>query len=111
MPDTYAELLSRRDKLSRQQAEIAKQLADMERAQRAGAIRKIRDLMDQYGLTPADLRARATTKHRKPDARRKVAPKYRDPDSGKTWSGRGLRPRWLRQALNAGKKLDDFALR
>jgi DNA-binding protein H-NS len=24
-----------------------------------------------------------------------VAPKYRDPDSGSTWSGRGKPPRWI----------------
>ena len=40
----------------------------------------------------------------------KVAPKYRDADTGNTWSGRGLHPKWLKQALAGGAKLSDFAL-
>ena len=35
------------------------------------------------------------------------APKYRGPD-GKTWAGRGARPRWLSNALEAGRTLDEF---
>ena len=41
---------------------------------------------------------------------KKLAPKYRDPETGKTWAGRGLRPLWLTKALKRGKKLSDFAI-
>lgn len=42
----------------------------------------------------------------------KVAPKYRNPDNAEqTWSGRGLKPVWLRDAMSArGAKLEDFAI-
>ena len=40
---------------------------------------------------------------------RKVAVKYRD-RSGNRWAGRGAQPRWLREKLKAGAKLDDFAV-
>jgi hypothetical protein len=44
-----------------------------------------------------------------PAPARKSAPtKYRDPDTGATWSGRGLKPAWLRAALDSGKTLADF---
>ena len=39
----------------------------------------------------------------------KVAAKYRD-EAGNTWSGRGLQPRWLKAAIGAGKKIEDFAV-
>jgi DNA-binding protein H-NS len=40
-----------------------------------------------------------------------VPPKYRNPDHpSETWSGRGLRPRWLSAALKGGKKIEDFAI-
>src|SRR4051794_3198330 len=29
----------------------------------------------------------------------KLAPKYRDSETGQTWAGRGRRPRWIREAL------------
>lgn len=34
---------------------------------------------------------------------------YRHPITGETWSGRGLKPLWLRQELDAGRSLSDFA--
>lgn len=35
--------------------------------------------------------------------------KYRNPEDPKqTWTGRGKRPKWLNDALAAGKNLDDF---
>lgn len=36
--------------------------------------------------------------------------KYRNPATGDTWSGRGLQPRWLKQALAEGRQLADFAV-
>jgi DNA-binding protein H-NS len=40
---------------------------------------------------------------------RKVSPKYRGP-SGETWAGRGVKPRWIVDAVKEGKKLDDFLI-
>jgi DNA-binding protein H-NS len=40
----------------------------------------------------------------------KVAIKYRNKETGDTWTGRGLKPRWLAAALAAGKSLADFAV-
>jgi DNA-binding protein H-NS len=39
-----------------------------------------------------------------------VAPKYRDPETGETWAGRGLKPRWLTAAIKSGKSLEAFAI-
>ncbi|MEA2934001.1 MAG: DNA-binding protein [Variibacter sp.] len=40
---------------------------------------------------------------------KKVAPKYRD-NEGNSWSGRGAMPRWMRAAVDAGKKAEDFLI-
>ncbi|MCE2918121.1 MAG: H-NS family nucleoid-associated regulatory protein [Rubrivivax sp.] len=40
----------------------------------------------------------------------KVAIKFRNKETGDTWTGRGLKPRWLSAALAAGKSLSDFAV-
>jgi len=40
----------------------------------------------------------------------KVAAKFRDAD-GNTWAGRGKRPVWLREALAAGRTLEEFAVK
>jgi len=40
---------------------------------------------------------------------RKVPVKFRDKE-GNTWAGRGAQPRWLRDKLKSGAKLQDFAV-
>lgn len=42
----------------------------------------------------------------KPAAR--VPAKFRDPATGSTWSGRGMKPTWLRVALDSGRSLAEF---
>lgn len=38
-------------------------------------------------------------------------PKYRNPaNPEQTWTGRGKKPGWLKQALESGAKLEDFAI-
>lgn len=37
-------------------------------------------------------------------------PKYCDPATGKTWSGFGRTPNWMRRALKAGKRKEDFLI-
>jgi DNA-binding protein H-NS len=37
--------------------------------------------------------------------------KYRHPENPEvTWSGRGRRPAWIKEALDEGKSLEDFAI-
>lgn len=40
----------------------------------------------------------------------KVAPKYRHPKTGETWSGRGGTAGWLAREIKAGKKREDFLI-
>ena len=81
---------------------------------RADAIAQIRALMSEYGLSATDLTGKSGKaskgKSAKGKSGGKVPAKYRDSSSGETWSGRGLQPRWLKAALAAGRKLDEFAL-
>ena len=40
----------------------------------------------------------------------KVRPRYRNPETSETWSGRGKQPRWLKAAMEAGRSLDDLRI-
>ncbi len=80
---------------------------------------KIRDLMHKHGLTVADIEGFiAKRRGRKPAATQAkaaakapraavhhVAPKYADPKTGATWSGRGLAPLWIRDVKDRSKFL------
>jgi DNA-binding protein H-NS len=70
-------------------------------AEKSAALARIKALIDEYQLTPADLGFASGTGG-KTGA---VAPKYRDPVSGATWSGRGRSPKWLE-----GKDRSEFAI-
>ena len=96
-----------------QKAELEKAIAAVQSEARASAIARVRELMTANGLTVADLATKAgtaTPKAPKAAGTSKVAVKYRDAASGSTWSGRGLKPKWLTAALAAGKKIEDFAV-
>ncbi|WP_230943187.1 H-NS family nucleoid-associated regulatory protein [Burkholderia vietnamiensis] len=60
-------------------------------AERRNVLQQIRELMTTWDIQSNELRRyRRGTYKTKP-----VVPKYRDPVSGKTWSGRGRIPAWI----------------
>jgi DNA-binding protein H-NS len=109
---TYSELIAQRDEMARQQAALEKAIAEQLKEQRASAIQQVKAIMAEYGLTTSDLSSGKAPRQPKADngPGSKVAAKYRDPASGTTWSGRGLKPRWLTAAIEGGKALADFAI-
>lgn len=105
-------MANRLSDLLAKKAELEQQIIELQRSERTQAIAQVKALMAQHGLTVADLGSRspAVGAPKGPRSGAKVAPKFRDPASGQTWSGRGLHPKWLKQALAGGAKLSDFAL-
>src|SRR5262245_4216293 len=65
--------------------------------------KELHDQLSRLGRAPALRGGGSSLKGRK------VPVKYRD-KSGNTWAGRGAQPRWLREKLKAGAKLEDFAV-
>ena len=107
----YQTLLAQKAALEKQAADLEKQLSDARRAERAGVIAQIKALLNEHGLTVADLGLKAgKAAGGSASAGRKVAPKYRNTATGETWTGRGLQPKWVQAAVASGKKLEDFAI-
>ncbi|SDJ16572.1 H-NS family nucleoid-associated regulatory protein [Variovorax sp. OV700] len=68
--------------------------------------------LDEFTASGSSLPA-ATSKVKKKNeknaiAKKRVATTYRD-EAGNKWSGFGPRPRWLKEALEAGKTLEQLA--
>ena len=84
---SYQDLLKQRD-------ELEKQIQDARKRELADAVAKVRSLVAEYGLTAEDVfpPARAA---RSSGAGGKVPPKYRHPETGETWTGRGKPPKWI----------------
>jgi DNA-binding protein H-NS len=92
-----------------QKESLEREIERTRQQERGDAVAKVRALMEEHGLTLADLSNRNSPKPR-PGKGNKVAAKYRNTATGETWSGRGLQPKWLKAALGAGHKLSEFAL-
>lgn len=97
------------DQLLKQQAELQKEIDEVRRVERAGALAKARELVVKYELTARELGV--TSARRGTGTRAAVAPKYRDPVTGKTWTGRGKSPLWLTEAERQGKTRDSFLIK
>ena len=96
-----------------QKEELDRQIEQTKTRERSQAIEKVRALMDEYGLSAADLGTRGApkgVKKTKTGGGGKVAAKYRNASTGESWSGRGLQPRWLKAAIAGGRKIGDFAV-
>lgn len=89
------------------QIEALKQQAEAQRkVEIAGVIADIRAKMQEFGITLADLSPRRGSSTKGSS----VAPKYRHPQTGETWSGRGKMPRWLQAAVDAGQSKESFRI-
>jgi DNA-binding protein H-NS len=97
---SYQEILSQIEDLKRKAEDVRQQ-------EMAGAIAEIKRLMAQFGVTSEDLGLTGRAGAAKGKSRGTVAAKYRDPISGKTWTGRGRRPGWVLDLEGQGKSLDD----
>lgn len=102
---TLKELIEQKEALERQ-------IEEAKKTNREEGLTKLREVMEQYGLTADDLNdsPREARKSTKGKSIGKVAAKYKNAETGDTWSGRGLKPKWLKAALDAGKKIEDFAI-
>jgi DNA-binding protein H-NS len=91
MTTSYKELLQQREAL--EQA-----IANARAHELSEAVRRTRELVAEFGLTVQDVfpSGRGNSKPSgKATTGAKVAPKYRDPATGQTWTGRGKAPKWI----------------
>lgn len=118
MSKTYSQVIKQIETLKGEAEKLRRKEVD-------GVVARIREAISFYGLTSSDLglggaaraqpsapKAAAKPLRRKTRRTMPAAPtaaKFRD-EQGRTWGGRGKRPNWLREALAAGKTLNDFAV-
>ncbi|MDB5892747.1 MAG: histone [Rhodoferax sp.] len=96
---TYKELLQQREALERQ-------INEARQRENTQALAQVRALVADFDLTPEDVFPTTKTRGGKSGAdktgpKTKVAPKYRNPATGDTWTGRGKPPRWIQDQERA----------
>ena len=85
---SYKELLQ-------QQQALAIEVEAARKREISDAVNQVRNLISEYGLSERDVfpAGRKAAAGVRPGG--KVAPKYRDPATGQTWTGRGKAPKWI----------------
>ena len=76
-----------------QKEALEAQIEAAQKAQVAEGIAKAKAIIAEYSLTKEDVFGASAKRGRK--ASGSAAPKYKDPISGATWSGRGKAPKWI----------------
>ena len=105
MADYDLEALSLSD-LKKMQKDVAKAISTYQDRQKAEACAKVEALARDLGYSLAELVGTETKASRAP-----VAAKYRHPENpALTWSGRGRKPQWFVEALEAGKTAENMAI-
>lgn len=92
------------EELVQLQKDVKKALATYEERRRKEALIEMQEVARRHGLDLADVV--------KGGKRGSVsAPKYRHPENPElTWAGRGRQPRWVKEALQQGKTLEDMRI-
>ncbi len=105
MADYELEALSLSE-LKKIQKDVAKAISTYQDRQKAEARAKVEALARELGYSLAELLGTDTKSARAP-----AAAKYRHPENpALTWSGRGRKPQWFVEALEAGKTASDLAI-
>jgi DNA-binding protein H-NS len=104
MAQTYKQIQKQIEQLQRQ-AEV------LRNSEVKGVVDRIRVAIAHYGLTAEQLGLGTNKTVAQPkkalNASGKSGAKFSD-GNGNVWSGRGPRPHWLRDALTAGRSIDEF---
>jgi DNA-binding protein H-NS len=71
---------------------------------RLAVLNRGNDIISQSGASLSLQNGKARRKYPR------VLPKYRNPQTSETWSGRGKRPLWLVAAMKSGRKIEEFRI-
>lgn len=106
---------------------LKKQVESVRMLEKSAAVAEIKFQMNTLGISLVDLQIGGSSQIIAPKGvntknavaeetkvkalRRKPEPKYLDPTTGTTWTGRGKTPKWLQAALSSGKKKEKYAIK
>ena len=96
---TYAQIQNQIEQLKAEAEKIRKD-------NMTAVIEQILALMKEHGVSLDDLN-KAGIKERQTGV---STAKYRDPESGATWSGRGKQPAWFKNRIDAGESKESLLI-
>lgn len=93
------------DELIRLRTKVDERIRQIHEATENDIIKQIVDVVAEHKIPTAKLIAALSDGLNAKSGRQKSLPRYRDPESGATWTGRGRAPSWIPE-----KNRDDFLI-
>lgn len=100
---TFSDMTNDYKTLLQQRSELDTLIAEALGREKKDAVARAHAIVQQYGLTREDIFAAA--QGRTASARAVGEPRFRNPETGVTWTGRGKPPKWIE-----GKDRSAFAI-
>lgn len=90
--------------------ELEKVMRSKEKEAKKQAQEELKATAAKYGMTLEELTGSGGGRSGQGRGRGKVPPKFRHPDTGKTWTGRGRKPKWVEEWEGQGRNIDELRI-
>jgi len=93
------------DELKDLEKSVKKEITNFQERRKAEALAEAEATVQKYGFSLSELSSGKSSK------KSVSVPRYQHPENASlTWTGRGRKPKWIIEGLEAGKQLEDFAI-
>lgn len=94
--------------LAEHQKEVDAAMRNLEKSRKADAKKAVKATAKEHGFTVEDL---FDMPNKAKGSAPKAPPKYRNPDNhAETWTGKGRKPQWIKDALEKNSDLSRFEI-
>lgn len=93
--------------LQAQRTELDKKIERLRKREWNTKLKEIVATMQLFNISIDDIQMALSLEMKKQEMPRA---KYQDPETGKVWSGKGSKPKWLKTAIEQGHKLEEFLI-
>ncbi|MBK5937273.1 H-NS family nucleoid-associated regulatory protein [Halorhodospira halophila] len=81
-----------------------------EKDARKQAQKEMKEVAARYGLSLDEIASGLGSGESTGKTKRQVPPKFRHPETGQTWTGRGRRPKWIEAWEEEGGSIEDLRI-
>ncbi|HLR83130.1 MAG TPA: H-NS histone family protein [Paenalcaligenes sp.] len=101
-----------KEKIEKEIQKLQRKMHSLKTRQRRPVMNTIVRSMIEYEITPEEIERlyKRQVERAKRGGRSKLPPRYQNPETGVTWSGRGRPPKWIVEAEAQGRSRDEFLI-
>jgi len=101
-----------KEKIEKEIQKLQRKMRSIKTRQRRPVMNTIVRSMIEYEITPAEIERlyNRQIERAKAGGTSKLPPRYKNPETGVTWGGRGRPPKWIVEAEAQGRSRDEFLI-